>query len=301
MRLGATFPQTEIGSDPVAVRDFAQAVEAADYDYLLAYDHVLGADPTKHELTGPYTHRSMFHEPFVLFGYLAGLTQRIDLVTGIIILPQRQTAIVAKQAAEVDVLSGGRLILGIGIGWNQVEYEVLGADFHTRGRRSEEQVQLLRRLWDEELVTFEGEFDTVRDAGILPRPERHIPIWFGGGAASVLRRVGAYGDGWLPLGRGTPEEAIAAALSGFERIRGHAREAGRDPRRARPRRRRAGQPAARGAGRRRARLGGGGGHARHAEHDERRAPDAAAAHRRGRRFRGGVSGRVTGKRARDSW
>ena len=229
MRLGATFPQTEIGSDPVAVRDFAQAVEAAGYDYLLAYDHVLGADPTKHELTGPYTHRSMFHEPFVLFGYLAGLTQRIDLVTGIIILPQRQTALVAKQAAEVDVLSGGRLILGIGIGWNQVEYEVLGADFHTRGRRSEEQVQLLRRLWDEELVTFEGEFDTVRDAGILPRPERHIPIWFGGGAASVLRRVGAYGDGWLPLGRGTPEEAIAAALSGFERIRGHAREAGRDP------------------------------------------------------------------------
>ena len=129
MRLGATFPQTEIGSDPVAVRDFAQAVEAAGYDYLLAYDHVLGADPTKHELTGPYTHRSMFHEPFVLFGYLAGLTQRIDLVTGIIILPQRQTALVAKQAAEVDVLSGGRLILGIGIGWNQVEYEVLGADF----------------------------------------------------------------------------------------------------------------------------------------------------------------------------
>ena len=229
MRLGATFPQTEIGSDPVAVRDFAQAVEAAGYDYLLAYDHVLGADPTKHELTGPYTHRSMFHEPFVLFGYLAGLTQRIDLVTGIIILPQRQTAIVAKQATEVDVLSGGRLILGVGIGWNQVEYEALGADFHTRGRRSEEQVQLLRRLWDEELVTFEGEFDTVRDAAILPRPERHIPIWFGGGAASVLRRVGAYGDGWLPLGRGTPEEAIAAALSGFERIRGHAREAGRDP------------------------------------------------------------------------
>ena len=229
MRLGATFPQTEIGSDPVAVRDFAQAVEAAGYDFLLAYDHVLGADPTKHELTGPYTQRSMFHEPFVLFGYLAGLTQRIDLVTGIIILPQRQTALVAKQAAEVDVLSGGRLILGVGIGWNQVEYEALGADFRTRGRRSEEQVQLLRRLWDEELVTFEGEFDTVRDAGILPRPERHIPIWFGGAAANVLRRVGAYGDGWLPLGRGTPQEAVAEALSRFERISEHAREAGRDP------------------------------------------------------------------------
>jgi len=229
MRLGATFPQTEIGSDPHAVRDFAQAVEAAGYDHLLAYEHVLGADPTKHELTGPYTHRSMFHEPLVLFGYLAGLTERIDLVTGIIILPQRQTALVAKQAAEVDVLSGGRLILGVGIGWNQVEYESLGADFHTRGRRSEEQVQLLRRLWDEEIVTFEGEFDTVRHAGILPRPGRRIPIWFGGGAPSVLRRVGTYGDGWLPLGGGTSEEARADALARFERIREHAREAARDP------------------------------------------------------------------------
>ena len=229
MRLGATFPQTEIGSDPAAVRDYSQAVEATGYDYLLAYDHVLGADPTKHELTGPYTQHTMFHEPFVLFGYLAGLTERIELVTGIIILPQRQTALVAKQAAEVDVLSGGRLILGVGIGWNQVEYEALGEDFHTRGRRSEEQVQLLRRLWDEELVTFEGEFDTVRHAGILPRPERRIPIWFGGGAPSVLRRVGTYGDGWIPGGRGTLEEARAEALSRFERIREHAREAGRDP------------------------------------------------------------------------
>ena len=229
MRLGATFPQTEIGSDPAAVRDFAQAVEGAGYDYLLAYDHVLGADPTKHDLSGPYTHQTPFHEPFVLFGYLAGLTERIELVTGIIILPQRQTALVAKQAAEVDVLSGGRLILGVGIGWNHVEYEALGADFRTRGRRSEEQVQLLRRLWDEELVTFEGEFDTVRDAGIMPRPVRHIPIWFGGTAPDVLRRVGAYGDGWLPLVGGTREEAIAETLRRFELIAGHAREADRDP------------------------------------------------------------------------
>jgi len=229
MRLGATFPQTEIGSDPAAVRDFAQAVEGSGYDYLLIYDHVLGADPTKHDLSGPYTHQTMFHEPFVLFGYLAGLTQRIDLVTGIIILPQRQTALVAKQAAEVDVLSGGRLVLGVGIGWNQVEYEALGADFRTRGRRSEEQVRLLRRLWDEELVTFEGEFDTVRDAGISPRPGRHIPIWFGGTAPSVLRRVGALGDGWLPLVGGTRNEAIAETLRRFAQIGEHAREAGRNP------------------------------------------------------------------------
>jgi probable F420-dependent oxidoreductase len=230
MQLGATFPQTEIGSDPVAVRDFAQAAESAGYDYLLAYDHVIGADPSKHALTGPYTHQSMFHEPFVMFGYLAGITERIQLVTGIIILPQRQTVLVAKQAAEVDVLSGGRLILGVGIGWNQVEYEVLGQDFGSRGRRSAEQVQLLRKLWDEELVTFEGEFDTVRDAGILPRPGRRIPIWFGGSSGNVLRRIGRYGDGWLPLGGGgAPEDQRAWALERFAAVREHAREAGRDP------------------------------------------------------------------------
>ena len=134
MQLGAVFPQTEIGSDPGAVRDFAVTAEELGYDYLLAFDHVIGADPSKHMLVGPYTHESMFHEPFVLFGYLAAITERMDLVTGILILPQRQTALVAKQAAEVDLLSGGRLILGVGVGWNQVEFEVLGEDFHRRGR-----------------------------------------------------------------------------------------------------------------------------------------------------------------------
>ncbi len=228
MQIGVTYPQLEFGSDPAAIRDFAQAAEAAGFDYLLAYDHVLGADPAKHDLSGPYTHESIFHEPFVLFGYLAGLTERIGLVTGIIILPQRQTALVAKQAAEVDVLSGGRLTLGIGIGWNQVEYEGLGQDFRTRGRRSEEQVQLIRRLWEEPLVTFEGEFDTVRDAGIHPRPGRRIPIWFGGGAESVLRRIGQYGDGWLTLG-GNTDEQRAELVARFGRARDHAREAGRDP------------------------------------------------------------------------
>ena len=228
MQIGVTYPQLEFGADPAAIRDFAQAAEQAGFDYILAYDHVLGADPAKHALSGPYTHESMFHEPFVLFGYLAGLTERIGLVTGIIILPQRQTALVAKQAAEVDVLSGGRLTLGVGIGWNQVEYEGLGQDFHTRGRRSAEQVQLIRRLWEEPLVTFEGEFDTIRDAGIHPRPARRIPIWFGGGAESVLRRIGRYGDGWLTLG-GDTDEQRAELLERFGRVREHAREAGRDP------------------------------------------------------------------------
>ena len=228
MQIGVTYPQLEFGADPAAIRDFAQAAEGAGFDYLVAYDHVLGGDPTKHELGGPYTHESMFHEPFVLFGYLAGLTERIGLVTAIIILPQRQTALVAKQAAEVDILSGGRLTLGIGIGWNQVEYEGLGQDFRTRGRRSEEQVQLIRRLWEEPLVTFEGEFDTVRDAGILPRPDRRIPIWFGGGADSVLRRIGRHGDGWLTNVGGSPQQIRAEVLPRLERIREVAREAGRD-------------------------------------------------------------------------
>ena len=228
MQIGVTYPQLELGVDPAVIRDFAQAAEQAGFDYLLAYDHVLGADPSKHDLSGPYTHESIFHEPFVLFGYLAGLTERIELVTGIIILPQRQTALVAKQAAEVDILSGGRLTLGIGIGWNQVEYEGLGQDFRTRGRRSEEQVRLIRRLWEEPLVTFEGEFDTIRDAGIHPRPDRRIPIWFGGGAESVLRRIGQYGDGWLTLG-GTTDEQRADLVARFGRVREHARGADRDP------------------------------------------------------------------------
>ncbi len=231
MQLGAVFPQTEIGSDPGPVRDFAVAAEELGYDYLLVYDHVIGADPSKHTLVGPYTHESMFHEPFVLFGYLAAITERMDLVTGILILPQRQTALVAKQAAEVDLLSGGRMILGVGVGWNQVEFEVLGEDFHRRGRRTEEQLELLRRLWTEELVTFEGRFDTVRHAGINPRPEREIPIWFGGMSSPVLRRCGRYGSGWIPRDQ-FPEDPARNRddiLWRLDRIRQHASEAGRDP------------------------------------------------------------------------
>ena len=219
MRLGVTFPQMEIGSDPADVRDFVKAVEALGYDYLTAYDHVLGADPEYHQLNGPYTHETMFHEVLVLFGYVAALTERIQLVTGVLILPQRPTALVAKQAAEVDVLSGGRLILGVGLGWNPVEYEALGQDFHTRGRRVEEQVQLLRALWADSLVTFDGRFDHVTHAGINPLPSgRRIPIWMGGSADMALDRIGRIGDGWLGWG-----------ARGVARIHAAARAAGRDP------------------------------------------------------------------------
>lgn len=225
MRIGVVFPQTEIGADPGAVREYAQAAEELGYSHLLVYDHVLGADTTNRpEWRGPYTSRTMFHEPFVLFGYLAGLTQRLELVTGVIILPQRQTVLVAKQAAEVDILSGGRLRLGVGIGWNAVEYEGLNEDFHNRGKRSEEQIALLRLLFSQEVVDFTGQWHRIPAAGINPLPGRTIPIWLGGSADAVLPRVVALGDGWFPQLRPEPEGRQAV-----ERLRALAEAAGRDP------------------------------------------------------------------------
>ncbi len=225
MRFGVVFPQTEIGADPSAIRDFAQAAEDLGYVQILAYDHVLGANPaSRHGWRPPFTHQDMIHEPFVLFSYLAGLTKKIELVPGVIILPQRQTALVAKQAAALDVISGGRLRLGIGIGWNPVEYEALGENFKNRGRRSEEQIDLMRRLWTQELVTYEGRWHKVTDAGLNPLPvQRPIPLWLGGGAEGVLRRVGQLGDGWFPLLG--PDDKCRVAI---EKIRSYARAAGRD-------------------------------------------------------------------------
>src|SRR6201996_5803999 len=198
MRIGAVFPQTELGHDTGALRTWGQEVERAGYQHALVYDHVLGADPAVHApWDGPYDVRTTFREPFVLFGYLAALTS-LELVTGVIILPQRQTALVAKQAAEVDLLTGGRFRLGVGIGWNQVEYEALGKDFGNRGRRSEEQIALLRKLFTEQSVTFEGTDEQVIGAGISPLPvQRPIPIWIGGagspaGARAVWPAAGVF-------------------------------------------------------------------------------------------------------------
>ncbi|HLF73511.1 MAG TPA: LLM class F420-dependent oxidoreductase [Anaerolineales bacterium] len=207
MRIGVVFPQTEIGSDPAAIRDYAQTAEGLGYNHVLAYDHVLGANPDRPGgFSGPYTYRTPFHEVFVLFSYLAGITQRLEFVTGIMILPQRQTALVAKQAAALDVLSGGRLRLGVGLGWNKVEYVSLNEDFHNRGKRMEEQVTLLRRLWTDPLVDFEGKWHTIPDAGINPLPvQGPIPIWFGGRAERALRRAARLGDGWLPNQRSAAE------------------------------------------------------------------------------------------------
>lgn len=226
MRTGVIFPQTEIGSDPGAIREYAQAAESLGFAHLLAFDHVVGANPASHpDLTGPYRHQHAFHEPFVLFGFLAGVTQTIELASGIIILPQRQTVLVAKQAAAVDVLSGGRLRLGIGIGWNPVEYEALNEDFSNRGRRSAEQIDLMKRLWQEELVTYNGKWHKVTDAGINPLPvQRPIPIWLGGRADATARRIAQTGDGWILTGQ--PDDSAREAVG---KMRGYAEENGRDP------------------------------------------------------------------------
>ncbi|MDQ4077804.1 MAG: LLM class F420-dependent oxidoreductase [Chloroflexota bacterium] len=200
MNFGALFPQTEYGSDPVAIRDYAQTVEGLGFTHVLTYEHVLGANPDRPGgWQGAYAYEDPFLEPFVLFTFMAAFTESLGFATGVLVLPQRQTALVAKQAATVDVLSRGRLRLGVGIGWNKLEYVALGQDFHTRGQRVEEQVELLRRLWTEPLVTFSGKWNTIPDAGINPLPvQRPIPIWFGGRADAVLRRIARMGDGWMP-------------------------------------------------------------------------------------------------------
>ena len=224
MQIGVTFPQNEIGADPTVIRDYAQAAEGMGYRHLVAFDHVLGADSTHRPGWRGYTHRQMFHEPFVLFGYLAALTH-LEFVPAVIILPQRQTALVAKQAAEVDVLTGGKLRLGIGVGWNPVEYEALGMNFQARGRVVEEQIEVMRLLWSQEVVSYKGQYHTITEAGLNPLPiRRSIPVWLGGSADVLLRRVARIGDGWFPQGQ--PDDHMRRLL---ERLISYIREAGRDP------------------------------------------------------------------------
>ncbi len=223
MQYGAVFPQTEFGTDPAAVRDYAQAVEALGFGHVLAYDHVLGVDPNLPGWKGPYTNLDSFFSPLILFSFMAAATERLEFATGIVILPQRQTALVAKQAATLDVLSGGRLRLGVSIGWNEAEYIALGQDFHSRGRRVESQIGLLRRLWTEPLVDYSDEWDTFPNVGINPRPvQQPIPIWMGGDSEPALRRAARLADGWLPLTRSA--ETAKAALG---RLDGYLAEAGR--------------------------------------------------------------------------
>jgi probable F420-dependent oxidoreductase len=228
MKIGVVFPQTEIGQDPAVIRDYAQAVESMGYTHMLAFDSVVGPNPDRPGgWDSPYTYRHAFHEPFVLFGFCAGVTRRIELVTGIVILPQRQTTLVAKQAAAVDVLSGGRLRLGIGVGWNTVEFEALGENFKNRGKRVEEQLEVMRLLWTRELVTYDGQWHHVPDAGIRPLPvQQPIPVWMGGDSDVVIRRAARLADGWITLPSFRPGPAGQQTV---DRLHGLVREAGRDP------------------------------------------------------------------------
>ena len=228
MELGALIPLGDIGGDPAAVRDYAQAVEAMGYDFLEAPDHVLGVNAASRPDwdMSRNTSADLFHDPFVLFGFLAGCTSKLGFSTGVLILPQRQTVLVAKQAACLDVLCGGRFRLGIGVGWNEVEFVGLNENFRNRGRRSEEQVQVMQALWAQEHVTFKGKYHTIDDAGINPRPASgRVPVWFGGHHDATLPRIAKWGDGWMPNAY-PPDQA---ALEVFEKLRALTREAGRDP------------------------------------------------------------------------
>ena len=234
MNIGVIFPQTECGSDVAAIGAFVRSVEAMGFDHLFVADHVLGADPRfhSHPSLATYSHEAVVHEALTLMAYLAAVTTRITLATGILILPQRQTALVAKQAAQIDVLSGGRLRLGIGVGWNAVEFEALNETFENRGRRSAEQIAVLRALWTQPVVDFSGEFHRISHAGLNPMPiQRPIPIWFGVGSRdqpvppdAALRRIARLADGWSP---NFPPDAQGHAL--VARVHQYAREAGRDP------------------------------------------------------------------------
>ena len=224
MKIGLVFPQTEFGNDVAALHDYTQTAESLGYSHILAYDHVLGTNPNRPGgWTGPYTYQTPFHEVFVLFSYMAALTTKLEFITGILILPQRETAVVAKQAASLDVLSNGHFRLGIGIGWNKVEMESIGFDFHTRGKRVDEQIDVLKLLFTQELVTFKGQFHNIDDAGLNPLPiQRPIPIWLGGHADAVLRRLARKGDGWLPGYR-----SAEAAQESLDKLEAYLAENGR--------------------------------------------------------------------------
>lgn len=224
MRLNAQFPTRDIGSDPIKMRDWAQAAEDLGFAYIEVPDHVFGAT-ARDGWTPLYNESDPFHETFTTLAFLAAVTKTIRLSSGVLILPQRQTGVVAKQAAQVDILSGGRLRLGIGVGWNHVEYEALGTEWKTRGARQAEQVKVLRKLWTEELVTFSGRFHELREVNIMPPPvQRPIPIWFGGSSDAVAKRAAELGDGWMPII--PPDEQAEAKLA---TLRAHLKAFGRDP------------------------------------------------------------------------
>lgn len=226
MRVGVVFPQTESGTDPGFIREYVQAAEELGYKHILAYDHVLGASlKSRPDWSGPYSSTDVFHEPFVLFGYMAGIASDMEFVTGVIISPQRQTVLLAKQAASLDVLNKGRFRLGIGVGWNELEYVGLNENFRNRGKREEEQIDVMRQLWTNDVIEYNGEYHTIPDAGINPLPfQRPIPIWLGGRSDIAYRRAARLADGFMPQ---FPPDADGAEI--VARLHQYVREAGREP------------------------------------------------------------------------
>jgi probable F420-dependent oxidoreductase len=226
MQLGALMPLGDIGGDAAIVREYAETMESMGYDFIEAPDHVLGVNAASRPGWDRNDNEDLFHDPFVLFGFLAGCTSKIGFSTGVLILPQRQTVLVAKQAASLDVLCGGRFRLGIGVGWNEVEYVGLNENFKNRGRRSEEQVQVMQALWANKHVAFKGRYHTIEDAGINPRPPSgRVPVWYGGHHDATLPRIAKWGDGWMPNAYQPDDSALAI----FEKLRSLTREAGRNP------------------------------------------------------------------------
>jgi probable F420-dependent oxidoreductase len=225
MEFGVTFPQTDIETDPGEVRTFAETIEAVGYEHILAYDHILGVEPPQPDWDGSYDYTDQFLEPFVLFSQLAAVTDDVEFLTGVLVLPQRETPLVAKQAATLDALTDGRFTLGAGVGWNDLEYRNLGFDFESRGSRIVEQVDVLRELWADDLIDYDGKYHRIEAAGINPRPEDgSIPIWLGGGADVVLRRIARRADGWI-----APTIPMSAFESKLEKLRTYLAEEGRDP------------------------------------------------------------------------
>ena len=218
MEIGAVFPHNEIGTDPHAIKDYAQGVEELGVTHLLIYDHVLGADRDRPGgFEGPYDKDVAFHEPFTTFAFIAAVTKKLDMITTVMILPQRQTVLVAKQAAELAILSNNRFKLGIGVGWNAVEYTGLNENFKNRGKRQEEQVELMRLLWESEVLEYKGDYHHIDKASINPRPSKSVPIWFGGGAPQLIERCADLGDGWIPLMG--PNEAARKTLAAIKEKR----------------------------------------------------------------------------------
>jgi probable F420-dependent oxidoreductase len=227
MQLGASLPVGDIGTGPTVVRDYAQTLEGWGFDYIQAPDHVLGGNPAGHKDKARVgSSVTAYHDPFVLFSFIAGCTDQIGFAPGVLILAQRQAVLVAKQAASLDELSNGRLRLGVGVGWNVVEFTGLNENFHNRGKRSEEQVQVMQMLWANPHVDFKGKYHTIDDSGINPRPKSgRVPVWFGGHVDATLERTAKWGDGWMPLAYPADDSALKA----FDKLRSLTRAAGRDP------------------------------------------------------------------------